>query len=170
MSEMSELTLTVIRLGFLAVLWLFVLAAVSVMRTDLFGRRVGASAPQPAAAAAPRRAPARSRAAGQAGRRASRGVPSTLVVTAGRPDRHHRPPRRPADHPGPRRTTPRSCSTTTTSPAGTPGSSRATASGSSRTWAPPTAPTSTAPRSPAPTPVPLGVPIRIGKTVVELRK
>ena len=40
MSEMSELTLTIIRLGFLAVLWLFVLTAVSVMRSDLFGRRV----------------------------------------------------------------------------------------------------------------------------------
>ena len=40
MSEMSELTLTIIRLGFLAVLWMFVLTAVSVMRSDLFGRRV----------------------------------------------------------------------------------------------------------------------------------
>ena len=29
MSEMSELTLTIIRLGFLAVLWMFVLTAVS---------------------------------------------------------------------------------------------------------------------------------------------
>ena len=34
---MSELTLTIIRLGFLAVLWLFALTAVSVMRSDLFG-------------------------------------------------------------------------------------------------------------------------------------
>lgn len=37
---MSELTLTVIRLGFLAVLWVFVLTVAAVMRTDLFGQRV----------------------------------------------------------------------------------------------------------------------------------
>ena len=37
---MSELTLTVIRLGFLAVLWAFVLTVAGVMRTDLFGQRV----------------------------------------------------------------------------------------------------------------------------------
>jgi pSer/pThr/pTyr-binding forkhead associated (FHA) protein len=36
----SELTLTVIRLGFLAVLWVFVLTVAAVMRTDLFGQRV----------------------------------------------------------------------------------------------------------------------------------
>jgi len=36
----SELTLTIIKLGFLAVLWLFVLSAVSVIRSDLFGSRV----------------------------------------------------------------------------------------------------------------------------------
>ncbi len=36
---MSELTLTVIKLGFLALLWLFVLTAFSVVRSDLFGSR-----------------------------------------------------------------------------------------------------------------------------------
>jgi hypothetical protein len=36
---MSELTLTVIKLGFLALLWLFVLSAFSVVRSDLFGTR-----------------------------------------------------------------------------------------------------------------------------------
>ncbi|MGH3195702.1 MAG: FHA domain-containing protein FhaB/FipA, partial [Streptosporangiaceae bacterium] len=34
---MNALTLTLIRLAFLAVLWLFVIAAVGVVRTDLFG-------------------------------------------------------------------------------------------------------------------------------------
>ncbi len=34
---MNELTLTLIRLAFLAVLWLFVIAAVGVVRTDMFG-------------------------------------------------------------------------------------------------------------------------------------
>ena len=44
---MSELTLTIIKLGFLAVLWLFVLSAVSVIRTDLFGTRVTQPKPEP---------------------------------------------------------------------------------------------------------------------------
>ena len=34
---MNALELTLIRIGFLAVLWLFVIAAVGVVRTDLFG-------------------------------------------------------------------------------------------------------------------------------------
>jgi len=41
---MSELTLLLIRLAFLAVLWFFVIAAVGVIRTDLFGARAAASA------------------------------------------------------------------------------------------------------------------------------
>lgn len=36
---MSELTLTVIKLGFLAVLWLLILSVTSAMRADLFGVR-----------------------------------------------------------------------------------------------------------------------------------
>lgn len=82
MSEMSALTLTIIKVGFLAVLWLFVLTAVSVMRSDLFGRRAGrgpAGARRPAAAPLPtaRRdrppKPAKGR----------RGEPGSLVVTGG---------------------------------------------------------------------------------------
>jgi len=78
MSQVSELTLTMIRLGFLAVLWLFVITAVSVMRTDLFGRRV---APRPTGrqqVAAPARQPKPAKAA-----KGKRGMPSVLVVTAG---------------------------------------------------------------------------------------
>ena len=37
---MSELTLTLIKIGFLALLWLFVLSAVSVIKSDMFGERV----------------------------------------------------------------------------------------------------------------------------------
>ncbi|HEX6936884.1 MAG TPA: FHA domain-containing protein [Actinomycetes bacterium] len=77
---MSELTLTIIRLGFLAVLWMFVLTAVSVMRSDLFGRRV-ASRPQPRKAQpAPR--PARQEKASKPAK-GRRGVPTALVVTQG---------------------------------------------------------------------------------------
>lgn len=72
---MSELTITVIRLGFLAVLWLFVLTAISVMRSDLFGTRQ--SGARPVAVATPR--PARPTKAPKQ----RRGTPSKLVVTHG---------------------------------------------------------------------------------------
>ncbi|GAA2794071.1 FHA domain-containing protein [Kitasatospora sp. CM 4170] len=89
---MSELTLTVMRLGFLAVLWLFVIVAVQVIRSDLFGTRVnprssrrgGAATATGGAAPAPGRAPQGQPAAQQTqggGRR--RGAPTQLVVVAG---------------------------------------------------------------------------------------
>jgi pSer/pThr/pTyr-binding forkhead associated (FHA) protein len=37
---MSELTLVLIRFAYLAILWIFVLSAVSVVRSDMFGARV----------------------------------------------------------------------------------------------------------------------------------
>jgi len=37
---MSELTVTLLRLGYLVVLWLFVLATVSVLRRDLYGTKI----------------------------------------------------------------------------------------------------------------------------------
>ena len=81
MSEMSELTLTIIKLGFLAVLWLFVLTAVSVMRSDLFGRRAAqrSTSRRPAT---PGPAPVRTERAPKSPK-GRRGVPSTLVVTQG---------------------------------------------------------------------------------------
>ncbi|MET8622397.1 FHA domain-containing protein [Kitasatospora sp. NPDC004669] len=92
---MSELTLTVMRLGFLAVLWLFVIVAIQVIRSDLFGTKVnprtsrrGANATSggtPAATATARPAPAVGGSApGQTqggGRR--RGGPTQLVVVQG---------------------------------------------------------------------------------------
>src|SRR5215467_8599400 len=74
---MNELSLTIIRVAFLAVLWLFVIAAIGVVRTDLLGgpstaRRSKARQPQ-----APRQGrPARPS-------RPGRGSPRILVVTAG---------------------------------------------------------------------------------------
>ncbi len=77
---MNQLTLDIIKLAFLAVLWLFVIAAVGVVRTDLFD--------QPASPRSQRRAarqqsrhnqptgPARPA-------RHSRAAPRTLVVTGG---------------------------------------------------------------------------------------
>jgi pSer/pThr/pTyr-binding forkhead associated (FHA) protein len=46
----SELTLFLVRLGYLAILWIFVLSAVSVIRSDMFGARLpnaGGQAPAP---------------------------------------------------------------------------------------------------------------------------
>lgn len=41
---MSELTITLLRLGYLAALWLFVLVAISVLRRDIYGTRVSTRA------------------------------------------------------------------------------------------------------------------------------
>jgi pSer/pThr/pTyr-binding forkhead associated (FHA) protein len=82
---MSELTLTVMRLGFLAVLWLFVIVAVQVIRSDLFGTRVtqrasrrGGEARQSGAAG---RQPPQQRT--QPSGRQRRGAPTKLVVSEG---------------------------------------------------------------------------------------
>ena len=53
---MSELTITLLRLGYLAVLWLFVFAAIGVLRKDIYGTRITA---RPTARPAPRRNPVR---------------------------------------------------------------------------------------------------------------
>ncbi|GAA0446499.1 FHA domain-containing protein [Streptomyces stramineus] len=89
---MSELTLTVMRLGFLAVLWLFVIVAVQVIRSDLFGTRVtqrgsrrGGPDRQPQRAQA-QTAPPQQRQQQAGGRRADRGrrgAPTKLVVSEG---------------------------------------------------------------------------------------
>ena len=58
---MSELTITLLRLGYLVLLWVFVLSAIAVLRRDLYGtkivrrgtRRRGAPAPVVATAPAP---------------------------------------------------------------------------------------------------------------------
>ena len=81
---MSELTITLLRLGYLVLLWVFVLAAIGVLRRDLYGtkivqrgRRRPASAPPapaaPASAVPGRSAPFPRRDVG----------PRRLVVTAG---------------------------------------------------------------------------------------
>jgi pSer/pThr/pTyr-binding forkhead associated (FHA) protein len=75
---MSTLTLLLIRLAFLAVLWLFVITAVGVVRTDLFGQSPSSrkqkrqrqnARPRPARPVRPARA--------------ARGEPQRLLVTGG---------------------------------------------------------------------------------------
>ena len=73
---MSELTLFLIRLAYLAILWIFVLAAISVIRSDMFGARVpeaarGAEARKERKGAARKQPPKR------------RGSPTHVVVTEG---------------------------------------------------------------------------------------
>ncbi|KOU67674.1 MULTISPECIES: FHA domain-containing protein [unclassified Streptomyces] len=78
---MSELTLTVMRLGFLAVLWLFVIVAVQVIRSDLFGTRVTQRGSRRGGAnSAPQQAGRQSAPPQQ---RQRRGAPTKLVVSEG---------------------------------------------------------------------------------------
>jgi len=70
---MSELTLALIRFAYLAVLWIFVLSAISVIRADMFGARV------------PRKEAARSQRKQRPARPAKprRGDPSSVTIVAG---------------------------------------------------------------------------------------
>ncbi len=71
---MSELTLFLIRFAYLAILWVFVLSTISVIRSDMFGARV----PEGARAAIPT---ARGRAAKPPAKR--RGSPTHVLVIEG---------------------------------------------------------------------------------------
>jgi pSer/pThr/pTyr-binding forkhead associated (FHA) protein len=72
---MSELTLFLIRFAYLAILWIFVLSAISVIRTDMFGARM------PSGAAAPPRAERRQKAPKAPAKR--RGSPTHVAVVEG---------------------------------------------------------------------------------------
>lgn len=74
---MSELTLTVIKLGFLAMLWLLILSVTSAMRADLFGVRP--EKPAQSGRSAPPRA------------RSTRSAPSRVVIVDG-PDKNRSVP------------------------------------------------------------------------------
>ena len=71
---MSELTLFLIKLAYLAILWIFVLSALSVIRSDMFGARI----PEGARAAAAKRT---SRPAKPG--KARRGAPTHVLVVDG---------------------------------------------------------------------------------------
>jgi hypothetical protein len=80
---MGELTLTVMRLGLLVLLWVFVFAVVGVLRGDLYGTRVRRRAAGTGKAAARGAAPAPPREAKPDRKARSRKGPTKLVVTAG---------------------------------------------------------------------------------------
>jgi pSer/pThr/pTyr-binding forkhead associated (FHA) protein len=71
----SELTLFLIRFAYLAILWIFVLSAISVIRSDMFGARV----PETARGGA---APARGKSKAKTPSR-RRGSPTHLIVVEG---------------------------------------------------------------------------------------
>lgn len=161
---MSELTLTVIRLAFLAVLWAFVLTVAGVMRTDLFGQRVtqgsrggrkSKPAPNPAKPPKPpksKRGTARTLVVIEGSLRGTsvslggnavtigRSPDSTLVIDDDYASSHHA------------RVYPHEDSWVVEDLGSTNGTYLQRS------------------RIAAPTVVPIGVPIRIGKTVLELRK
>ena len=73
---MSEIALTAIKVLFLALLWLFILSAVSVIRSDLFGRTVpSADQPEAQELGSPPPPPKRTK--------RPRGEPRVLVITQG---------------------------------------------------------------------------------------
>ncbi|MDT0331007.1 FHA domain-containing protein [Nocardiopsis sp. DSM 44743] len=85
-SSMSNLTLILIKIAYLAVLWLFILMAIGVVRTDLFGpsKRKPKKKPRPAARPAASRGggtPSHSEAARPP--RPRRNDPTVLAVTQG---------------------------------------------------------------------------------------
>ena len=63
---MSELTLTIIRLGLLVLLWIFVFSVVGVLRGDIYGTRVVSRTPRKPAAGPRRRPGGAAAAAGRA--------------------------------------------------------------------------------------------------------
>ena len=76
---MTELTLTLIKLGFLAVLWLFVLSAISVIRSDIVGTKAPAMARAASGAGAPKDKP---KDRGKS-TKPKRGTPTKLQIVGG---------------------------------------------------------------------------------------
>lgn len=73
---MSEIALLIIKVVFLALLWLFILSAVSVIRSDLFGKTVRASdQPQPQELETPPPPPKKAK--------RQRGQPRVFMITQG---------------------------------------------------------------------------------------
>ncbi len=87
---MSELTLLLLRFGFLFILWVLVFAVVYALRTDLFGRRVrrqpaepAPASPFPSAVASPAVVPSAPAAPRSPGPTATSSTASRLVIVSG---------------------------------------------------------------------------------------
>ncbi len=80
---MSELTITLLRLGYLALLWFLVLSAITVLRRDLYGTRIIDRRRTPGKAAPAGDAPVPAGEVPRAPRRTRSDGPTRLVVTEG---------------------------------------------------------------------------------------
>ena len=78
---MSELTLMLIRFAYLAILWIFVLSAISVVRSDMFGARID-STPRADRKAERQAAQAGPRSRGKPAKR-PRGAPTHVAIVDG---------------------------------------------------------------------------------------
>jgi pSer/pThr/pTyr-binding forkhead associated (FHA) protein len=75
---LSELTLVLIRFAYLAILWIFVLSCISVIRSDMFGARVARQATDRGQARPERRQKNKAKAS-----KPRRGVPTQVVIVEG---------------------------------------------------------------------------------------
>src|SRR3954452_14124634 len=75
---LSELTLVLIRFAYLAILWIFVLSCISVIRSDMFGARVARQE-----AGGPSRSERKARTKQQKSPKPRRGVPTQVVIVEG---------------------------------------------------------------------------------------
>ena len=75
---MSELTLVLIRFAYLAILWIFVLSCISVIRSDMFGARVARQALDRGQGRPERRQKNKAKAS-----KPRRGVPTQVVIVEG---------------------------------------------------------------------------------------
>lgn len=75
---MSELTLVLIRFAYLAILWIFVLSCISVIRSDMFGARVAREGATRGQSRTERRSKSKAKPA-----KPRRGVPTQLVIVEG---------------------------------------------------------------------------------------
>jgi pSer/pThr/pTyr-binding forkhead associated (FHA) protein len=75
---MSELTLVLIRFAYLAILWIFVLSAISVIRSDMFGARVAREGGRSERRAVKAAAKTRSKPA-----KPRRGTPTAVAIVEG---------------------------------------------------------------------------------------
>jgi hypothetical protein len=75
---LSELTLVLIRFAYLAILWIFVLSCISVIRSDMFGARVARQSSGRTQSRQERRTRSKAKPA-----KPRRGVPTHVVITEG---------------------------------------------------------------------------------------
>ncbi len=77
---MSELTLVLIRFAYLAILWIFVLSCISVIRSDMFGARVARQAGEGGPSRRERKARTKQQ---KSNNKPRRGVPTQVVILEG---------------------------------------------------------------------------------------